>query len=155
MAGIHISPSNLDAASASIPKDTPILMLNLLRFRHTALYPSSSSAELPPTTGKSAYLTRYLPVFQSIAATVDERIQPFWFGNPVGHLVGASDVDEKAREEEWHVAALIRYPSFEVFREVTESERYVNEGLVHRLASLEDWRLVVTVEVGVEELLGG
>lgn len=100
-------------------------------------------------TGKDAYLARYIPTFRSIAATVDESIQPFWMGTSMEHLVGAKDVDETAKEEEWHVAALVRYPSFEAFREVTESERYKEEGLPHRLASLEDWRLVVTVELEI------
>lgn len=155
MAGIHINPSNLESASASIPKDTPILMLNLLRFRATATYPSGSYPDLPPASGKDAYLTRYVPAFQSIAASVDESIQPFWFGAPVAHLVVASDVTEGAKLEEWHVAALVRYPSFAAFREVTESDRYMKEGLPHRLATLEDWRLIATVEITPEQLLGG
>ena len=130
-------------------------MLNLLRFRTTATYPADSSPSLPPASGKDAYLTRYIPIFQSIASTVDESIQPFWFGAPVGHLVSAKDVSEEAKAEEWHVAALVRYPSFAAFRKVTESERYVKEGLPHRLASLEDWRLIATVEMEAEQLLGG
>jgi hypothetical protein len=155
MAGIHINPSNLAAASASIPKDTPILMLNLLRFRETAAYTNDS--DLPVASGKDAYLHRYVPAFQSIAASVDETIQPFWFGAPVAHLIGPQDIPglSHAAAEEWHSAALIRYPSFQAFRDVTESERYEKEGMPHRLAALEDWRLIATVELTPQQLLGG
>jgi hypothetical protein len=155
MAGIRIDPSHIDSASASIPTGTPILMLNLLHFRASAVYPDAPATELPPTSGKEAYLARYIPVFTSIAATVDESIKPFWIGATMGQLVGADDVREGAKREEWDFAALVRYPSLEAFRQITASERYIKEALPHRLASLEDWRLIVTVEITPEQLLEG
>ena len=155
MAGIRIDPSHIDSANASIPPGTPILMLNLLRFRASAVYPDASATNLAPTSGKEAYLSRYIPAFTSIAATVDEEIKPFWIGATMGQLVGANDVLEGAKREEWHFAALVRYPSFETFRQVAASERYVTEALPHRLASLEDWRLIATVEITPEQLLEG
>jgi hypothetical protein len=98
-----------------------------------------------------------VPAFQSIAASIDEGIQPFWFGAPVAHLIGPQDIpgSSHAVAEEWHTAALIRYPNFQAFRDVTESERYEKEGIPHRLAALEDWRLIATVELTPQQVLGG
>lgn len=152
MSGIRIDPSNLSAAAKTIPPSTPVLMLNLLRFRPDALY--SSGASYPPSSGKDAYINGYLPVFQEIAASVDTNIKPFWFGVPLAHLIGPGDVTEGAKAEKWDVAALVRYPSFQAFRDVTESEKYQKEGLPHRLAGLEDWRLIATVEITREQMLG-
>lgn len=149
--GIHISASSMATAVSSIPKDTPILMLNLLRFRPSAKYPAGT--DLPTATGKDAYLTRYIPAFQSIAASVSESIQPFWFAAPMAHLVGPPDVNADGKEEKWDVAALVRYPSFQAFQDVTGSERYEEDAKMHRLASLEDWRLIATVELTVEQAL--
>ena len=155
MAGIRIDPSHIASASASIPAGTPILMLNLLKFRTSAVYPDASATDLSLTSGKETYLARYIPIFTTIAATVDESIKPFWIGATMGQLIGANDVREGAKREEWDFAALVRYPSFEAFRQITASERYIKEALPHRLASLEDWRLIVTVEVTPEQLLEG
>ena len=131
-----IDPCDISAAEKSIPKDTPIVMLNLLRWREQAEY--SNHPDLAPCTGQEAFLHRYVPAFNEIAARV-EGIGIFWLGAALARLVGPAD-------EIWDTVALVRYPSFAAFRAVAESLDYKAKAQHHRLAALEDARLIATVE---------
>jgi uncharacterized protein (DUF1330 family) len=132
MTQIHLDPQRLDAATANIPENTPILMLNLLRFKEQADY--GDRTDVTPCSGQEAYFQRYVPEFMKLASGVKE-IKPFWLGNVLSTIVG----------ETWDNAALIEYPNFAAFRALTESEAYKSQALHHRLAALEDMRLIVTV----------
>jgi uncharacterized protein (DUF1330 family) len=134
-----IDPNNVSAAERSIPKDTPVLMLNLLRWKQQADY--SGHPDAAPCTGQEAYLQRYVPAFHAIAAGI-QGIRPFWLGAAVAGLVGPI-------EEHWDVVALVRYPNFAAFRTVTESPEYKANAQHRRLVALEDWRLIATVETAL------
>jgi hypothetical protein len=124
-----------------IPEKTPFTMLNLLRFKAKAEY--GKQQDLAPCSGQEAYLTRYIPAFNKIAnaeGIVDIQIN--FIGSVLGHLVAPTD-------EHWDIIALVQYPSFAAFRKVSESPVYLEEAEHHRLAALEDWRLLATMKVAL------
>jgi hypothetical protein len=132
MSTIPIDPNNVSAAEKSISQDTPVLMLNLLRWKQQADY--STHPDVEPCSGQEAYLKRYIPAFTAIAAGID-GIRPFWIGAAVAGLVGPV-------EEHWDFVALVRYPNLAAFRTLTECPEYKANAQHHRLAALEDWRLI-------------
>lgn len=133
MKAIEIHPDNMLSATAAIPENVPVLMLNLLRYKEHATY----EKDMPPCSGREAYLQRYVPAFINLAA--DSGFKPFFTGDSLASLVAPAD-------EIWDNVALIEYPSFAAFRAIVESDVYKSEVLPHRLAALEDWRLIVTVK---------
>lgn len=135
MKEIEIKTDDMLAAEASIPLNTPFYMLNLLRYRAEAQYKDGQEGSC---TGREAYFKRYIPEFVKLASAYPE-IKPFWFGKTVAGLV-------LAENERWDNVALIYYPNFESFKNITESTDYIQNALPHRLAALEDFRLIVTVE---------
>lgn len=136
MKAIEIDPNNMLAAAAAIPENTPVLMLNLLRFKEQATY----EKEMPPCSGYEAYMQGYVPEFSKIAT--DAGFKPFFLGTPLANLVVPAN-------ETWDFVGLIEYPNFAAFRSVIESPAYKANALHHRLAALEDWRLIVTVKADI------
>jgi hypothetical protein len=120
-----------------LPENTPFTMLNLLSFKSDADY--GNNQDITPCSGQEAYMNRYVPAFRQ-AAVVENitDIQIIFIGSVVGHLVSPTD-------EHWDMIALVQCPSFAAFRKVSESLVYLEEAEHHRLASLEDWRLIATV----------
>jgi hypothetical protein len=135
MKAIEIHPDKMLSAIAAIPENVPVLMLNLLRYKEHATY--EDEKDMPPCSGREAYLQRYVPAFIKLAA--DSGFKPFFTGDALASLVAPAD-------EIWDNVALIEYPSFEAFRAIVESDVYKSELLPHRLAALEDWRLIVTAK---------
>lgn len=136
MGKIEITRENMDAAYASVPENTPCLLLNLLKYKEQATYGLGEDFE--PCSGRDAYFKRYIPVFLKLAASRPE-IKPFFFGKVLAGLIPAED-------EKWENCALISYPDFKSFRDIIESEAYKTKALPHRLAAIEDYKLMVTVE---------
>ncbi len=134
MRTIEIEADNMQAAIDAIPKDVPITMLNLLRYREQADY--GTRVGVTPCSGREAYSQRYVPAFSQMAAP---GIALLWLGSVAARLVGPS-------EEQWDDVALVEYPSFAAFRDLVESARYREEASYHRLAALADWRLIATVK---------
>jgi len=140
MNGIEITHENMDAAEASIPKNTPFVMLNLLRFKDQASYGPDEDFE--PSSGREAYFKRYIPAFMELSASKLE-IQPFFLGKVLAGLVLGED-------EDWEICALISYPDFQSFKAIVVSEAYKLKALPHRLAALADLRLMAAVEADLE-----
>jgi uncharacterized protein (DUF1330 family) len=140
MKSIEIDPKDLQAATAIIPENTPILMLNLLRYKEQADY--GQRTDFSPCSGQEAYFQRYIPAFSKLAAAIKD-IQPFFIGNPMVSLVG---------EEVWDTVALIEYPNFAAFRQVVENPEYETDALPHRLAAIDNWRLIVTVKLPLPKI---
>lgn len=120
-------PDQLAALAENKP-DGSLYMLNLLKFREKAVYPDGRETDL---TGQQAYML--------YGAAVQEIIQGFGgeltFGGPANVLViGDGDL-------EWDWVGLMRYPSFEHFAQMTESEEY-QAIHVHREAGLEHQVLI-------------
>ncbi|MGC8120549.1 DUF1330 domain-containing protein [Marinobacter sp. VGCF2001] len=131
MATVNPSQEELKKILDEIPKDQPVVMLNLLRFRDRADYADGSEA----CSGRDAY-KRYM---QEAARSVSEvGAEVIWSGRTMGSLIAPPD-------ESWDQVLLVRYPSIHAFLAMIESPEY--KGVVrHRTAALEDSRLVANVE---------
>lgn len=117
---------------AGVREDTPIVMINLLRYREHAAYPAGSDAER--CSGRDAY-RRYGQVSIGLITAVGGRV--IWQGSPKAVLVGAPG-------EQWHKALLVSYPSKQAFIDMVSSPDY-QAITVHRTAALEDSRLIATL----------
>ena len=116
------------------PKDQPVVMLNLLRFRDRAEYQDASEA----CSGRDAY-KRYMKEAAACVKAVGAEV--IWSGRSVGSLIAPPD-------ETWDQVLLVRYPSTDAFLAMIEDPDYKGV-LKHRTAALEDSRLVANVESGV------
>ncbi|WP_336368622.1 DUF1330 domain-containing protein [Marinobacter sp. C2H3] len=109
------------------PKDQPVVMLNLLKFREQAAYEDGREGG----SGWAAY-KEYgrgaLPCLQAVGAEL------VWSGAPTGTLIGPQG-------EQWDEVLLVRYPSLDAFMSMIGSDDY--KAIVHhRTAAMEDSRLV-------------
>ncbi|KAI1620664.1 hypothetical protein EDD37DRAFT_164263 [Exophiala viscosa] len=142
MSAIEIHVTDLAVAAKSIPENTPVVMVNLIRFKTETTYPKHSDHS--PTSGKEAYLGRYVPAWGAISASVagsDDAVKPLFLGTPHASLLAGP-----FGKEMWDLVRVIAYPNFEAFKKVLESKQYEDTALPHRLASIEDWRLYATTQ---------
>ncbi|MEL7310553.1 MAG: DUF1330 domain-containing protein [Pseudomonadota bacterium] len=118
-----------------LPRDLPINMLNLVRLREIATYPSGETC-----SGLEAY-RRYGegsgPVFARVGGTI------VWRGKPENVLIGPSD-------ELWHVAFIARYPNAGAFLEMVTDATY-REVVVHRQAGVQTSRLIRMGELPITD----
>jgi hypothetical protein len=135
----ELDPKNISAAAGRIPANTPFLMLNLLRYREHAAY--STPTETKFSTGREAYLQGYLPAFGVVASKseVTKSIKPILIGSVIQTIIGPAD-------EQWDDMALVQYPNFEAFQAVAQSEEYQRDAEPHRLAALENLRLIAIIQ---------
>lgn len=132
MAG-YIDPERdqFDAFKA-LPRDQPVMMLNLLRFRERAAYPDGREA-----TGAEAYAAygrESAPVFRRVGGEI------VWRGRPELMLIGP-------RDKHWDLIFVARYPTASAFLEMITDPVY-REAVKHRQAALLDSRLIRTGETG-------
>ncbi|HLT13150.1 MAG TPA: DUF1330 domain-containing protein [Marinobacter sp.] len=133
MATVDPSQEELKKVLQETPKDQPVVMLNLLRFRDRAEYKDASEE----CSGRDAY-KRYMKEAAECVTAVGAEV--VWSGRSVGSLIAPP-------EESWDQVLLVRYPSINAFLAMIESPEY--KGVVkHRTAALEDSRLVANVEGG-------
>ena len=133
----YFEPSD-EAARAyfSQPPSGPIVMLNLLRFRAWADY--SANPELAPlatVTGEAAYrkyMEHTLPHLERSGGAV------LFYGRGGQFLIGPS-------AERWDAVMLVRQTSVSSFLAFATNTAYA-AGLGHRVAALEDSRLLPLVE---------
>lgn len=111
------------------PPDTPVVMLNLLRFKERADAPDEG------LSGQEAY-ARYAEAMRKVVASHGGRF--LWVGRVDSLVIGETD-------ERFDAVALVEYPSRKVFTEATQDPR-VQEIGVHRAAGLEMQWLVATTE---------
>lgn len=135
MRTVEMHSEDVVAAADAIPEDTPFFMLNLLRYKEQADY--GDRTDVAPSSGREAYHQRYIPAFGQVAA---DGIQVSWFGTVLARVVGPTD-------ERWDEIAIVEWPSFAAFWRVSESPEYKAEAAPHRMAALEDSRLIATAKV--------
>jgi uncharacterized protein (DUF1330 family) len=128
----HVDPSreHFDAFK-DLPRDVPILMLNLVRLRGEAAYPDGRTA-----TGAAAYAAYgrdSLPVFERVGGSI------VWRGRPEQVVIGPAD-------ERWDIAFIARYPSAAAFLEMVTDPGY-KVAVVHRQAAVDDSRLIRIAEL--------
>ena len=135
----HVDPGReqFDAFKA-LPRDTPILMLNLVRLREQAAYPDGRGA-----TGAEAYAAygrESRPIFERVGGRI------VWRGRPEQMLIGPLD-------EHWDVAFIARYPSAAAFLEMVTDADY-RVAVMHRQAAVDDSRLIRVGELPASEGFG-
>lgn len=132
MTEAHIDPTRaqFDAFKA-LPRDAPIAMLNLVRYRERAAYPDSHDCAALGLTGAEAY-ARYGaesgPIFRRVGGNV------IWSGAPQLVLTGPAD-------EAWDTAFVALYPSAHAFLEMVTDPAY-RLAVVHRQAAVATSRLI-------------
>lgn len=130
----HIDPTReqFDAFKA-LPRDTPIMMLNLIRLKQLATYPDGKSC-----TGAEAY-ARYGelsgPIFRKLGGEI------MWRGRQECMLTGPTD-------KQWDIAFVARYPNAAAFLAMVTNPDY-QAIVVHRTIAVEDSRLIRFTEDNV------
>lgn len=121
----------------------PVVMLNLLRFRAVADYSATPSLAPPhPISGADAYQLYIEHTLPHLRASAGEVIL---LGTGGPFLIGPA-------HERWDAALLVRQRSVADFIAFASNEAY-GAGLAHRLAALEDSRLLPLIEMGAAHAL--
>ena len=119
-----------------------VVMLNLLRFREIADYSASPELAPPaPITGAEAfrkYIDHTLPFLKQSGGKL------MFLGDGGNFLIGPQD-------ERWDLAMLVRQRSADSFVAFASNAAYL-AGLGHRMAALEDSRLLPLVAASVSTL---
>lgn len=128
----HVDPQRdqFDAFKA-LPRDTPIEMINLIRYRDAAAYLADHANADKAMTGADAYRAYSKesgPVFARVGGTI------VWSGAPQLVLIGPAD-------EAWDAAFVARYPSAAAFMEMLADPDY-RRAVVHRQAAVATSRLI-------------
>jgi hypothetical protein len=114
----------------------PVVMLNLLRFRAVADYSANPElAPASPISGEAAYRLYMSHTLPYLHASGGELL---FYGKGGSFLIGPSD-------ERWDAVMLIRQSSVASFFAFASNEGYLS-GMGHRVAALEDSRLLPLVE---------
>lgn len=125
----HIDPERDQfEAFKALPRDEPVMMLNLLRFRAKALY--GDGRNVTGAEAYAAYGRDSAPVFQRVGGEI------VWRGRPEVTLIGPAD-------ERWDLAFVARYPTAGAFLEMVTDPDY-REAVRHRQAAVLDSRLIGT-----------
>lgn len=140
MYSVEPTPDRFRQLSEQLPADTPIVMINLLRYRERAEYPEGSNAE--PCSGREAYQRYGAAVVAHLKAAGGEMI---WMGSVQATPIAVDG-------EEWDDALLVRYPSKQAFLGMVTKPDYQKDA-VHRTAALLDSRLIATLPTLPEALL--
>lgn len=130
MASINPDRAAIEELAAA-PDDGPIVMINLLRFHDTAVYPPDTDHE--PSSGQEAYRRYGVIAFAEVAA-VGGHVR--WAGEVAQTVIGPDG-------ERWDQAILVEYPSIAALLTMLGRESY-QAGVVHRTAALADSRLIRT-----------
>ncbi len=134
----HVDPPEAQfAAFKDLPRDTPINMLNLVRFRAEAAYPEGHDLHGKGLTGAEAYTT-YGQASGPIFARVGGKI--IWRGDFQGVVIGPAD-------ERWDAVFIARYPDASCFMEMVTDPEY-RKAVVHRQAAVQTSRLIRCGEPG-------
>lgn len=131
MSYLNPDPEKLPGIFAGLPDNTPIVMLNLLKFRDVAVYKGQPA----DYSGREAY-RRYSDVALQKLAEIGARVT--YVGNMKATLIGPES-------EQWDEVLLVRYPSKQAFLGMMMQPDFF-EATRHRTAALADSRLVATIE---------
>ena len=129
MRSVDIDPKEMEALARDAQSDTPIVMINLLRYREQAEYPADFEAAA--CTGGEAY-GRYGALVMPLIRNYGGR--PIWMGKVTDALIAPQG-------EAWDDAVLVQYPSRRRFLDMILSVEY-QAAKPHRTAGLEDSRLI-------------
>jgi uncharacterized protein (DUF1330 family) len=102
----------------------PILMLNMVKFKD-----------------KQLYFDGYLPAFDRVLAQLGIE----GAGVRQANTVIASLIADEG--EVWDAIVLVEYPDINAFRTVAESDAYRDIAGPLRIASVEEWKLFMTIKM--------
>lgn len=128
---VNPTQADFDRIINSIPQETPVTSLNLLRFRERAAYPTDAGFE--PCTGREAY-QRYLEAVKIRVANVGGQV--CWVTDVLAKLTAPEN-------EVWDAVVVVSYPSLKA---LLSMPRQLSEGSnepVHRTVALEDSRTLL------------
>lgn len=134
MKTIAIDEDKLPAILERIPGETPIVMLNLLKFVESANYPDGKHREA--CSGSAAYYERYLAHAKNKIHEIGGTV--LYNGTVCAEIIGEDF-------EYWDALVLVEYPSIGHLMNMIATPEY-QDLLVHRAAGLEDSRLVATLK---------
>lgn len=128
----HVDPerAQFDAFKA-LPRDTPIHMLNLVRFKAAATYPADHPLARNALTGAEAYAHYGAdsgPVFQRVGGSI------VWRGTMETMVIGPD-------AEHWDAMFIAEYPTSAAFMEMVTDPVY-RQAVIHRQAAVETSRLI-------------
>ena len=112
------------------PGSGPVVMLNLLRFRETAVFPEGKAPDAP-MTGREAYRA----YMKFTAPFIEEVGSEVIFSGQADHFLIGPEA------EGWDMVLLVRHPSKEVFLQFAQHEGYLKT-MYYRTAALADSRLL-------------
>ena len=128
----YIDPSRENwQAFKQLPRDTPIQMLNLIKFRDLAYYPAGHANHGKGLTGREAY-NIYARLFQKLVA--DDGAAMVWEAPMEGVVTGPAD--------EWDEIFVMGYPDSATFLAMVKNEDYIRDVVPHRTAAVADSRLI-------------
>jgi uncharacterized protein (DUF1330 family) len=112
------------------PSSGPIVMLNLLRFRETAVFPEGKTPDVPMSGREAyrAYMKHTAPFIEEVGSEV------IFSGQADHFLIGPE-------AEQWDMALLVRHKSKEVFLQFAQHTEYLKT-MYFRTAALADSRLL-------------
>jgi len=123
---LYPTPEQINTLLAG-PADTPVVMVNLLRFKPHADAPDEG------LSGEEAY-RRYADQMRLFVESKGGRI--LWMGRVDSHVIGDGG-------EGFHMIGLVEYPSRQAFVAIA-TDPHVQEIGVHRAAGLESQWLIAT-----------
>ena len=137
MKSVELKLDSVLAAEAKIPSGVPVTMVNLVEFLRCAEY---DDPDQKPCSGQEAYMQRYAPAFNQVAAELGvEGIELVFVGAVAETILGPA-------EPKWDAIAVVRYPNFSALRKVTESPLYLEKAEPHRKAALKAWEFIATFQ---------
>jgi len=129
MKTVEPTARQIEAFAAQTDDTSPIMMLNLLRYREQADY--TDHPDQSACSGREAY-QRYAAKAVACIESVGGRV--CFAGAAQTMVIGPEG-------EQWDDVLLIQYPSRQAFFDMLSSEQYRAIGF-HRTAALDDSRLV-------------
>ena len=134
MSDHHIDPERAQFdAFKTLPRDTVIHMLNLVRFKDKAAYPAGHPLADAGLSGAEAYANYGRDsgaVFQRVGGSIA------WRGSMEAMLIGPA-------QERWDAMFVAEYPNSGAFMEMVTDPVY-RQAVVHRQAAVETSRLIRT-----------
>ena len=118
-------------AFKALPRDTPIHMLNLVRFKAAATYPADHPLAGETLTGADAYANYGAdsgPIFQRVGGRI------VWRGTMEAMVIGPD-------AEYWDAVFIAEYPTSGAFMEMLTDPAY-RQAVVHRQAAVDTSRLI-------------
>ena len=133
----HIDPTRENwTLFKSLPRDTPIQMLNLIKLRDRAEYPAGHPEHAKGLTGREAYAIYKAGIAPIIAAAGGGMV---W---PCGSDRGALECTVTGPAGEWDEAFVMGYPNSAAFMAMVKNPHYIAEVVPHRTAAVADSWLI-------------